>query len=352
MSKRIAFCADGTWDSSTSHTNVYKLYKALTTTADQMPLYDDGVGASANPIIKIVGGAFGTGLWQKIKDGYTKIAQLYEAGDPLYIFGFSRGAYTARSLAGMIVACGLPTQDFAAGMVDTVFNAYRDKSQRADLPNKLANCKMVIPEITMVGVWDTVGSLGIPSVVGLDDPIAYGFLDTSLHPNIKNAYQALAMDERRAQFPPTLWDGPAAPGQTLEQVWFTGAHSDVGGGEPDDLPGTTALSDITLGWMMDKASALGLQFAAEAPMPLDAALALDTFHESWKVFNGVPIRRKIANNSSIANSVLVRCSSQSAWRPENLTFQDKTSGVLAASYQTVSVVKPLEAAASATPTGS
>ena len=112
MSKRIAFCADGTWDSSTSHTNVYKLYKALTTSADQMPLYDDGVGASANPILKIVGGAFGTGLWQKIKDGYTKIAQLYEAGDPLFIFGFSRGAYTARSLAGMIVACGLPTQDF------------------------------------------------------------------------------------------------------------------------------------------------------------------------------------------------------------------------------------------------
>ena len=352
MSKKIAFCADGTWDSSTSHTNVYKLYKALTTSADQMPLYDDGVGASANPIIKIVGGAFGTGLWQKIKDGYTKIAQLYEAGDPLFIFGFSRGAYTARSLAGMIVACGLPTQDFAAGMVDTVFNAYRDKSQRADLPNKLASCKMVIPEITMVGVWDTVGSLGIPSVVGLDDPVLYGFLDTSLHPNIKNAYQALAMDERRGQFPPTLWNGPAAPGQTLEQVWFTGAHSDVGGGEPDDVAGTTALSDITLGWMMSKASALGLQFAGEAPMPLDSALALDTFHESWKVFNGVPIRRKIADNSSIANSVVVRCSAESAWRPENLTYQDKTKGVLATGYQTVSVVKPLEAAASATPTGS
>jgi uncharacterized protein (DUF2235 family) len=352
MSKKIAFCADGTWDSSTSHTNVYKLYKALTTSADQMPLYDDGVGASANPIIKIVGGAFGTGLWQKIKDGYTKIAQLYEAGDPLFIFGFSRGAYTARSLAGMIVACGLPTQDFAAGMVDTVFNAYRDKSQRADLPNKLASCKMVIPEITMVGVWDTVGSLGIPSVVGLDDPVLYGFLDTSLHPNIKNAYQALAMDERRGQFPPTLWNGPAAPGQTLEQVWFTGAHSDVGGGEPDDVAGTTALSDITLGWMMSKASALGLQFAGEAPMPLDSALALDTFHESWKVFNGVPIRRKIADNSSIANSVVVRCSAESSWRPENLTYQDKTKGVLATGYQTVSVVKPLEAAASATPTGS
>jgi len=344
MSKKIVFCADGTWDSSTSHTNVYKLYKALLTTADQIPLYDDGVGASANPFLKIVGGAFGTGLWQKIKDGYTKIAQLYEAGDSLYIFGFSRGAFTARSLAGMIVACGLPTQDFAAGMVDTVFNAYRDKSQRADLPNKLPNCKMAIPNITMVGVWDTVGSLGIPSVVGLVDPIVYGFLDTSLHPNINNAYQALAMDEKRAQFPPTLWDAPAAQGQTLEQVWCTGAHSDVGGGEPDDLPGTTALSDITLGWMMSKASALGLQVAGEAPMPLDSALALDTFHDSWKVFNGVPIRRCVAKDASIANSVAVRCATESTWRPGNLTLE---MGAPAAGYQIVDVVKHLEAAAAA-----
>src|SRR5277367_126053 len=117
MSKTIAYCADGTWDSSTSHTNVYKLYKALITSASQVPLYDDGVGASANPILKIVGGAFGTGLFQKIKDGYTKIAHIYEPGDSIFLFGFSRGAYTARSLAGMILACGLPTGDFADGMV-------------------------------------------------------------------------------------------------------------------------------------------------------------------------------------------------------------------------------------------
>ena len=94
---------------------------------------------------------------------------MYEDGDSLFLFGFSRGAYTARSLAGMIVACGLPTQNFADDMVDTVFDAYRDKDKRADLPNKLANCKLVIPDITMVGVWDTVGSLGIPSAIGAVD---------------------------------------------------------------------------------------------------------------------------------------------------------------------------------------
>jgi hypothetical protein len=207
---------------------------------------------------------------------------------------------------------------------------------------------MANPRISMVGVWDTVGSLGIPAAIGAIDPIAYGFLDTSLHPSIQNAYQALAMDEKRAQFPPTLWQGPTADGQTLEQVWFTGAHSDVGGGEPDDLPGTTALSDITLGWMMSKASALGLQFDAavfaQYTMPCVPELALDKFHESWKIFCGFPRRRSIAPNSSIGNSVAIRCAEDSTWRPQNLIFEN---GALASSYQVVPVVKNPAAASGA-----
>jgi uncharacterized protein (DUF2235 family) len=348
MSKRIIFCADGTWDTSKSHTNVYKLYKALIAGGDQMPLYDDGVGASGDPIVKIVGGAFGTGLWDKIKQGYVKIAHVYEEGDAVYLFGFSRGAYTARSLAGMIMACGLPAQDFTDDMVDIAFDAYRDKANRADKLKKLAGCHMVNAKITMVGVWDTVGSLGIPATFGAVDPIVYGFLDTSLHPEIENAFQALAIDERRAQFPPTLWKGPAAPGQTLEQVWFTGAHSDVGGGEPDDLSGTTALSDITLAWMLSKANALGLQFDPAAfeqyTTPVAPELALDKFHESWKIFCGFPRRRSIDKNSSIANSVLVRCAEESTWRPPNLIFED---GALSSGYQIVNVVKSPAAAAAA-----
>ena len=146
------------------------------------------------------------------------------------------------------------------------------------------------------------------------------------------------MDERRAQFPPTLWTGDAAPGQTLEQVWFTGAHSDVGGGEPDDLPGTTALSDITLGWIMDKASALNLQFDSivrqQYSCPLSPVFALDAFHESWTVISGFPIRRKI-ENLLIANSVLVRCEGEDSWRPANLSFEN---GALAAGYRIVDVV--------------
>lgn len=259
MSKRIAFCADGTWDNSSKHTNVYKLFKSLIVSSNQMPFYDDGVGVNGLTILKLLGGAFGTGLWQNIREGYTKIAHVYEAGDEIFLFGFSRGAYTARSLAGMITACGLPTKNFTDDLVEVAFGAYRDKNNRASKLQKLSGCDMHDAKIKMVGVWDTVGSLGIPSMFGGVDPLLYGFLDTSLHPNVPNAYQALAIDEMRLEFPPTLWKSTGAPGQTLEQVWFCGVHSDVGGGEPDDAEGETALSDITLTWMIDKAKGLGLE---------------------------------------------------------------------------------------------
>jgi hypothetical protein len=240
----------------------------------------------------------------------------------------------------MIMAVGLPSQHFTDSMVETAFDAYRDKPNRAAKLKALADDNLVIPTIQMVGVWDTVGALGIPSGIGGIDPIAYGFLDTSLNPGIKNAFHALAIDERRAQFPPTLWKGPAAQGQNLEQVWFTGAHSDVGGGEPDDLPGTTALSDITLGWMMAKATAAGLSFDPEIlkqyTMPLDPAFALDKFHESWKLFNGFPKRRSIDKDALISNSVLIRCNEEATWRPQNLDFE---KGLLASSYKMIGVVR-------------
>jgi uncharacterized protein (DUF2235 family) len=339
MNKRIVFCADGTWDGSTRHSNVYKLYKALIVGADQVPLYDDGYGPDGVPTVKLVGGAAGTRLWQTIKDGYAKIANFYEAGDQIFIFGFSRGAYTARSLAGMITVFGLPTKEFTRDVVDKGFHAYRDKASRYHILQELAQYQLVDATITMLGVWDTVGSLGIPSVSALDDPVLYGFLDTSLHPRIKNAYQALAIDERRSQFSPTLWQGPASPGQTLEQVWFTGAHCDVGGGEPDDSSEATALSDITLGWMMSKASNLGLEFDSAAlkryATPLGAELALDKFHESWKVEYGVPIRRTIPRDSCVANSVLVRCEHDMSYRPANLVFN---KGALSSEYRMTLVV--------------
>jgi uncharacterized protein (DUF2235 family) len=346
MSKRIAFCADGTWDKASKQTNVYKLYKALLTTGDQIPLYDDGVGSDGNPLVMLLGGAFGTGLWEKIKEGYKKISHVYEQGDDLFIFGFSRGAYTARSLAGMIAACGLPTQDFTDDMVNSAFDAYRDKANRAARLQKLAPWKMFAADIKMVGVWDTVGSLGIPAAVGLNDPILYGFLDTGLTPQIKNAFHAMAMDERREQFMPTMWAGTPNPDQHVEQVWFTGAHSDVGGGEPDAAPGVQELSDVPLSWMIDKARGLGLQIdeaiARQYAHPLDAKYALNKFHESWNAGWGIPVRRRIPKDAAIANSVLVRCQADPEWRPSNLDF---VNGSVAPGYKIVSVVSQPEAAA-------
>jgi len=345
MAKNIVFCADGTWDTSDKHTNVYKLYKALLTTADQVPFYDDGVGADGNPIWKLVGGAFGTGLFQKIKDGYTKIAHVYESGDSVFVFGFSRGAFTARSLAGMIAVSGLPTKNFSNDLVNTAFSAYRDKEHRQALLDSLKDDDMDNAKITMIGVWDTVGSLGIPAAFGASDPIVYGFLDTSLHPDVLNAYHALAIDEKRGQFPATLWTGPTAPGQTLEQVWFTGVHSDIGGGEPDDLPGTAALSDITLGWIMSKASKLGLQFdpavLAQYTIPLDPEYALDKLHTSWTIVNGFPKHRPIARDSVLSNSVVIRCQHDHTYRPSNLQFDD---GVLSTVYGSTSVLSMPEGA--------
>jgi uncharacterized protein (DUF2235 family) len=338
MSKRIVFCADGTWDSSANNTNVYRLYKSLATSAGQVPYYDDGVGSDGRPIEKLLGGAFGDGLFQKIKDGYTKIAQVYEADDRIFLFGFSRGAFTARCLAGMIAISGLPTENFDDAMVETAFQAYRNKDRRAQLLASLGpQYGMYDAKLAMVGVWDTVGSLGIPALVGGVDPLLCGFLDTTLHPDVLNAYQALAVDERRPEFPPTLWTCPNAS-QTLEQVWFCGVHCDVGGGYADDANGT-ALSDLTLGWMMEKAAALGLTIdpgvQAKYALPTDPKFSMDQLHDSWSVVWGFPRSRTVAASSVLASSVGVRCRYDASYKPENLSI---SNGVLSPQYGVESVV--------------
>lgn len=335
MSKRIIFCADGTWDTVHNKTNVYKIRNAIPHTPDQLPFYDDGVGADGTPLERVGGGAFGLGLYQKVKDGYTDIAHAYEKDDDIFIFGFSRGAYTARSLAGMIAICGLPTTAFDKDLVDNAFDAYREKDERQAILAGLTKYGLYDAPIKMVGVWDTVGALGIPAIFGGVDPVLYGFLDTGLHPDVKNAYHALAIDERRAEFPPTLWTSQPQAGQTIEQVWFAGVHCDVGGGYPE-----TGLSDITLSWIMGRARNLGLVFDANVwanYASLDAKHALDEKHESWNLLWLFPKRRTIAQDVALSNSVVIRCTHDDSYRPKNLTLQD---GVTANSYSIVQVVAP------------
>lgn len=345
MSKRIIFCSDGTWNDAATNTNVYKIFKAMNFTAEQCPIYDDGVGADGNTILRVLGGAFGEGLDQKIKDGYTRISHLYEHGDSIYLFGFSRGAYTARSLGGMIVACGLPTQKTDDNLTALAFEAYREHDPVKKQP-LLAALKQTYAvenvDITMIGVWDTVGSLGVPAIFGGIDMLRYNFLDTKLHPSVKNACHAVSIDERRSEFPATLWSGPAAPGQTIDQVYFTGVHCDVGGGYPE-----TGLSDITLGWMMRKAAALGVDFDQTVfaqYASIDAKHALDLKHESWSVRWGFPAARQIANDACISNSVQVRLQHDCSYQPTNLRAN---AGVLPSGCSVVPVVTLPDAAAAA-----
>src|ERR1700722_12368195 len=208
MPKKIVFCADGTWDDPNDNSNVCQLYTALENLPGvQIPMYDSGVGANGTPIEKALGGAVGAGLFRKIKDGYSAISAQYQPGDLIFIFGFSRGAYTARSLAGMIAICGLPTvnqQD--PQCLDMAFEAYRNAAQRDLLLDTLnTTYKMDNAKIELLGVWDTVGSLGIPALFGSIDVIQYGFLSTTLHEDVVTAVQALSIDEQRMQFQPAVF---------------------------------------------------------------------------------------------------------------------------------------------------
>jgi uncharacterized protein (DUF2235 family) len=340
MAKRIVFCADGTWQDPVNNTNVYRLYKALTVASDQVTFYDDGVGADATGLDRILDGAFGQGILQKIQDGYTKIAHVYDPGDEIFLFGFSRGAYTARSLAGMIAACGVPTGTFGDNCVTQAFAAYRDPVNRASILAGLKACGLGPATIRMVGVWDTVGSLGIPAIFGEVDYAKYGFLDTSLHPDIKNAYQCLALDEKRVQFPATLWVGDPAPGQTVEQVWFSGCHGDVGGGTAQGgaVDAGTRLCDITLGWMLSKAQQLGVTFdptVAAQYGTLPAEAALDIIRETWSPIYLAPHLRPASPNAEVSNSVQVRLQYALTYVPGSLQYD---GGNLVDSYSIVDIV--------------
>jgi len=342
MAKRIVFCADGTWQLPRSNTNVYRLYKALTVTSEQVTYYDDGVGADATGIYHFLDGAFGLDLLQKVQNAYTKIAHVFEPDDEIFLFGFSRGAYTVRCLAGMIANCGLPTGTFSDDCVAQAYQAYRDPSHRASTLSGAAACGFGDATIRMLGAWDTVGSLGIPAIFGGIDVDRFGFLDTGLHPDIKNAYHCLAIDETRAQFPATLWTSPPAPGQTIEQVWFTGCHGDVGGGTElgGGVDDTTRLCDITLGWMVAKAQALGLTMdptVSSQYATLPAKYALDAMGSSWKPQDGPPHLRPVPENHGIANSVALRIQYALTYQPGNLTIDE---GALSDSYNIVTVVDP------------
>jgi uncharacterized protein (DUF2235 family) len=278
----VIVCCDGTWNTAEDRdggvpcpTNVVKIHNAI---ADidgagnrQTRYYHPGVGTDGALVARLKGGALGDGLEKNVKSAYKWLAQIYRPGDAIFIFGFSRGAYTARYVAGMISAYGLA--DFATqtvaddamwSLVDRVFDAVRNDADPLTLAGERffntpagASPRETTP-VHFLGVWDTVGALGVPGDIAflnlLDNWRSFQFKDTVLSNNVRHARHAVAMDERRESFTPTLWAN-AKDHPDARQLWFAGVHCDVGGGYAQ-----TGLSDIALEWMMDEAEAQGLAF--------------------------------------------------------------------------------------------
>lgn len=278
----LVICCDGTWntpkateDGRPAQTNVVKLYNAVAERdlggRRQKTYYHPGVGTEGGKLARLLGGGLGTGLDRNIKGAYRWLAQHYRPGDDVFLFGFSRGAYTVRSLGGVIAHAGLlDLGDPGIAVpevwrrVDMAYDCYRGRTTPAEFrtwprhPGTPGKHGFEVPPLHFVGVWDTVGSLGMPDDIPelrfLDDPSNYRFHNTALGGNVAHARHALAIDESRRDFRPTLWQ-PAKPDQDLVQLWFAGCHSDVGGGFAD-----TGLSDGALAWMMDEARRCGLAF--------------------------------------------------------------------------------------------
>jgi uncharacterized protein (DUF2235 family) len=268
---------DGTWnkpeqlDSGVpAPTNVVKLRDAIVPEdaagVAQVHLYHRGVGTRSGERWR--GGISGYGLSRDVRDVYRFIVQHYEPGDDLFFLGFSRGAFTARSAVGFVRNCGILRRENAA-RIGEAYRLYRSRrrSTRPDSERATRFRRRYTYEpdeetrIRFIGVWDTVGSLGIPFDGRLTMLLNYPwrFHDTDLSSRVDAAFQALAIDERRGPFKPTLWRQQGhALGQRLEQVWFAGVHCDVGGGYRDP-----SLSEIPLLWLAERARSCGLALSTE-----------------------------------------------------------------------------------------
>jgi uncharacterized protein (DUF2235 family) len=262
----IIVCADGTWNRPEEDlekdfpTNVLRLARAIEPSdrrVKQHVFYDWGLGSYHD---RLTAGVIGRGIQKNILDGYRYIIQNYSSGDKLYLFGFSRGAYTARALSGLINNCGIVKRPDARLIIEAwrIYKSPSAKNHPEGDASKAFRMKHSHParDVHFIGVWDTVGALGIPfSVMGLfesDDE----FYDAKMGGNVAIARHALAIDEQREDFQPTIWTPRL--GVDLKQVWFAGVHADVGGSYPPDKATGFRASDIPLEWMLHEAEIAGL----------------------------------------------------------------------------------------------
>ena len=376
--KRLAVFLDGTWNTQDDNTNVWRLKLMCapqgTDGLPQLAYYDPGVGTHWYD--RLTGGAFGQGLDCNIRDAYQWLMEHYEDDDEVYVFGFSRGAYTARSLTGMIAKCGLLRPESPMPVVQ-VYERYsrgeaalpiyqldyneRHKIGTLSLEEQwLLRHSRRIP-IKFVGVWDTVGALGVPvgNIPGVSKR-RLGFHFTRLSKLFQQVFQALAVDEQRAAYSPTLWTKftpkepdpkvtlphhDDSPDQIVEQRWFSGAHADVGGGYRND-----PVSQIPLAWIQSKAVAAGLDF--RRTVVLDGSEFRAPIHDSYseflrgayRVWRALTLRgryyRQIGAprvekregwvetvNETVDDSVLARWRADHGYRPRNVLEWAQQHGV-------------------------
>ena len=298
--KNIVVCADGTGNKGgySPDSNVYKVYKAVdknysgssTNGADvseQIVFYDNGVGTESNKYLRALFGAFGFGFGQNVRDLYKYLARNYADGDRIYFFGFSRGASTVRACNGMINKCGLVKgvslrNGELDDLVDEAFYAYKKHKKNPKLAQDFKNLEKshgAVP-IKFLGVWDTVVALGFPKRTDITGPgtflfnIIFGLFEEALDlffphsfyhykltDNVQFAYQALSIDDERTAFWPYVWQEKNIEGaidrtaDNVEQVWFAGMHSNVGGGYE-----RAGMAGVALHWMVNRAQYHDLVF--------------------------------------------------------------------------------------------
>jgi uncharacterized protein (DUF2235 family) len=357
--KRLAIFLDGTWNTLNNNTNVWRLKSLTAETNEQRVYYSQGVGTRRGEIAR--GGITGYGIDAEIIDAYTWVIQNFNEGDEIFIFGFSRGAYTARSLSGLICKCGVLRLG-APLSIEQLYERYRLYSAptiRTLLAKPLPETASIEEQwlvkysqpttIKFIGVWDTVGSLGIPIGSTAANVQRYRFLDTHLRLDNLNAFHALALDEHRRNFEPTFWtrtvkhrEAGAAerPIDKVEQRWFVGAHANVGGGYPSD-----PLAQLPLKWLMEKAGSAGLAFRDQ--VVVDTAQTLPPIADSYRQFaNGLyrfffrPFYRPVGSvpevgtqattsriNETIDGAVFDRWRADQNYRPPNLAEWAKRKSV-------------------------
>ena len=331
--KRLIVCCDGTWQKLDSEypTNVVKIAQAIKPVCDdkitqQIIFYDEGVG-TGDRLDGIFGGAFGWGIDQNIQDAYRFLSLNYQQGDEIYLYGFSRGAYTVRSLAGLIRCSGLLERN-KIRQAGKAYEIYRDNKIKPDddkaIKFRQKNSNEV--RITLLGCWDTVGSLGVPDQIPLlpiDKWIneKYKFHDTILSSIIDNALHAVAIDEIRKVFDVTVMQQNLEYSkQTLKQMWFPGNHGCVGGGSEEN----SGLSDGALLWMIEESQKLGIEFddtkviTGIKPNP---KIPFDNEPKGIFKKTGVHLRRVDENELNLHQSVIDRWSALGEYyRPKNLAM--------------------------------